>query len=397
MIFIPYSTALSLARPPYLSYSVALLCAVVFTLQVGSPITGSLMYFPETWNPLKMITSAFAHADFAHLFGNLVFFLAFAPALEILLGSWLRYLGIILFVAMFTGISYSVSTVVGGGDAWPTLGLSGVVMGMIGLSAYLMPLARIRVFCWFLLFWKIVFVPAWILAVIYIGLDAWKMISNDGFTGINLVAHVFGGVGGYLYGMLWLKERREETREALAEEIEAMRIEQRHGKTRAEAHRYNKAMSPLIEAREKAREFDHFMGQVYQLVKTNRDSEAMVELLDRYDTDSLHTELDIVFQRVAGWGASRTLLCLGRLLIEILDREQRHGRVLIVIEQCQAISPKFVLPDVSRTLFFAQMAIDTGKLTIARNLTADAAARYRGLINPEQANHLFQQASRSGA
>ena len=58
------------------------------------------------------------------------------------------------------------------------------------------------------------------------------------------------------------------------------------------------------------------------------------------------------------------------------------------------MSSKFVLPDVSRTLFFAQMSIDCGKLEIARNLTHDAAARYGDLLNVEQANHLCQQASR---
>ena len=160
MVIFPYSTALTLSRPPYISYAAAALCALVYMLQVGSPITGALMYFPDSWNPLTMITSSFAHAGIWHLLGNLVFFMAFAPALEILLDSGLRYLAIILIIAFAVGIFYSLFVVVTGAEPIPTLGFSGVVMGMIGLSAYLMPQARIRVFCWFIIFWKVFYVRA---------------------------------------------------------------------------------------------------------------------------------------------------------------------------------------------------------------------------------------------
>ena len=236
MLIIPYSTALKLSRPPYVSYAAVAICVIVYALQLGSPITETLLYFPDSWNPLTMVSASFAHGGFWHLFGNLVFFMAFAPAIEILLGNPLRYIGLILFICLASGVSYSIWISLSGADAIPTLGFSGVVMGMIGLSAYLMPQARVRVFCWFLV-WKIFFVPAWIMAVIYIGLDAWAILSGSDFGGINLVAHVAGGLAGYVYGLLWLAERRQDTSAELANEIEAMRVEQRYGKTRAEAFR----------------------------------------------------------------------------------------------------------------------------------------------------------------
>ncbi|MDH3387601.1 MAG: rhomboid family intramembrane serine protease [Gammaproteobacteria bacterium] len=397
MLIIPYSTALTLARPAYGCYMAVAICALVYTLQLAAPITDSLMYYPDSWNPLNMVTSAFAHAGFWHLFGNLVFFMAFAPALEILIASSLRFAALILFLALVTGLAYSLSIVVSGSEAVPTLGFSGVVTGMIGLSAYLMPHARVRVLCWLILLWKTFFVPAWVLAAIYIGLDAWTLLGADEHGGVNLVAHVFGGIGGYVFGLLWLKERREETSAELADEIEAMRVEQRFGKTRAEAHRYRRQTAPLIEQREREREHDRFMGRIYQMVKTHRDSEAIVELLDRYDLQALFTELEMVFERAREWGPSRTLLCLGRLLIQLLDQEQRHGRVLMTIERCQAASPQFQLPDVSRTLFYAQMAIDTGKAGVAAQLLVNAAERYGGLVNHQQCNHLLQKISRPDA
>lgn len=390
MLIFPYSTALTLARPAYVSYAAAAICLVVFSLQLSTPIMESLLYYPDSWNPLSMVTAVFAHAGFWHLLGNLVFFLAFAPALEILVGSTPRYIGFMLFLALVTGISYSLWTVVNLAEPVPTLGFSGVVMGMTGLSAYLMPQARIRVFCW-LLIWKIFFVPAWIMAVVYIGLDAWHMFSSDDFGGINLVAHVSGGLAGYAYGFFWLKDRKQEIGDELNEEIEAMRIQQREGKTRAEAHRYRKATEPLIAERQRLRDHDKFMGQVYQMVKTHRDSQAVLELLARYDLQTPYTELEAVFERVYEWGPSRTLACLGRMMIQILDFEKRHGRALFYIERCQGLSPKFVLPDLSRILFYAQMALDTGKPGVASNLLSDASARYGSLVNAQQCNHLLQK------
>jgi membrane associated rhomboid family serine protease len=389
MLIFPYSTALTLGRPPYISYAAVLLCLVVFSLQLGAPITESLMYYPDSWNPVTMVTSSLAHAGFWHLFGNLLFFMAFAPALEILLGSSLRYLGIMLLVALVSGLSYSLWTVISGAEVIPTLGFSGVVMGMIGLSAFLMPHARVRVFCW-LIVWKTFFVPAWIVAAIYLGLDVWAMLTLNDFGGINLVAHVAGGLTGYLYGVLRLVDRKQEISDELAEEIEAMRIQQRHGKTRAEAYRYKKATDPLIVEREQARDYDKFMSQIYQMVKTHRDSEAVLQLLSRYDLQSLYTEIEPVFERAFEWGPSRSLACLGRLLIQILDRENRHGRALHYIERCQSLSPQFILPDVSRTLFYAQMALDTGKPIVAKNLVDNSAQRYGTLVNTQQFTHLLQ-------
>ena len=125
MLIIPYSTALSLARPPYVSYAAALICLVIYTLQLGSPITELLLYYPDSWNPITMVTSSLAHAGFFHLFGNLVFFMAFAPALEIIISNRLLYIGVMLFVAVASGLSYSLSVLIGGGEPIPSLGFSG--------------------------------------------------------------------------------------------------------------------------------------------------------------------------------------------------------------------------------------------------------------------------------
>ncbi len=390
MFILPYSTALRLAHPPIVTYGISLLCLFVFWLQLNYPVTVTLMYYPQSWNPITMLTSTLAHGGWLHLFGNLIFFLAFAPALEVLVGSRLRYLSIILFISIMVGIGYSISTLVGGIQALPTLGLSGVVMGMIGLSAYLMPKARIRVFWWYIIFWKTFYVPAWILAVIYIGLDVWVMISATDYHGINVVAHVAGGVAGYAYGFFWLKARREETREELDDEIEAMKVEQKYGEIRSQAIRHQKVSEQTQLAKQQARDFDKFMGHIYQCVKTHRDAEAIITLLSRYDLSTSVPELESVFKRIEEWGPSRTLLCFGRLIIHQLAEDNRHGRCIVYLEKCQSISPEFVLAQLSQTIFYARFALETGKLDIAKKMLSNPQKRYGGMVDVKQCRQLLQ-------
>ncbi len=165
-----------------------------------------LVYYPEMLDPVRMITSIFAHGDIWHIIGNLIFFLAFAPALELVLAKAWQFVVVCLVVIFTTSMAYSASVLIGQ-DALPALGLSGVVMGMIGLFAAVMPDKKIWVFVWILIYFKNINIPAWILAAWYIGWDALDLILGTGDPAINLVAHVIGGITGYALGYFWLKDQ----------------------------------------------------------------------------------------------------------------------------------------------------------------------------------------------
>ncbi len=377
MILIPLSTALTLSRPPLVTYATAALCLMIFIIQLSSTaFTEFMLYYPHSWNPFKMLTSALAHGGWLHLIGNMIFYLAFAPALEVLIDNRRLYIRIMLFIIVCECIGYSVSILLAGGPDIPTLGFSGVVMGMIGLSAYLMPQARIRVFWWYLFGGTILYLPAWGLAAFFIGMDAWTMFTASDYGGVNVVAHVIGGLAGYVSGVLWLKERREETREELAEEIEAMKVRQHYGKDRESAHRSKKIMQQREVQKQAQRENDRFMASLYQRVKTHRDSEAMMSFLQRYADDTQAAELERLYAYIEKWGPSRFLLCIGRLIIDRLDREQRYGRAIVYIEKGQQINPQFLIADVCRVGFYAKLAKDAGKPEVAKNLLVNAQQRY---------------------
>lgn len=163
-------------------------------------------YNTASWNPVHMITASFAHGDWGHIAFNLIFFFAFAAAVESLAGR-LRFFVFVIVMSLIIGVTDSVVSTLADDHHW-TLGLSGVVMAVIGLFAFLIPHGRIRCYYWFLIIFGSVAVPGWILAVWYIGGDMYQLLSSDDHGGINVLAHVAGGVAGYFYGFFLLKSAR---------------------------------------------------------------------------------------------------------------------------------------------------------------------------------------------
>jgi len=172
-----------------------------FERRVPKYDTQQLWYQPESWDVKDMVTASFAHSSWTHVMGNLFFFFAFAATIELIIGSF-RFAAVILGLALGTNVFYSLamSSVA---DPLPTVGLSGVVMGVMTLFAFFIPSERIKCFVWFLLLVRVVAVPAWMLVVWYIGWDTYDLfVLSDDRSGINLASHVSGAALGYLTGVV---------------------------------------------------------------------------------------------------------------------------------------------------------------------------------------------------
>jgi len=163
-------------------------------------------YNTAVWNPLKMISASFAHADWPHIVFNLVFFFAFAASVEMIIGP-AAFIVFILVNSLIIGATDSVVSTLIDDHHW-SLGLSGVVMGMMGLFAYLLPRGRIRCYYWFIVIFGSIAVPGWLLAAWYIGGDIYQLFTRDEYGGVNVLAHVTGGIAGYVYGFFFLKKAR---------------------------------------------------------------------------------------------------------------------------------------------------------------------------------------------
>lgn len=177
-----------------------------FKKSVPISLTTKLYYAPSSFSVSKMVTAVFAHGSLGHLLGNLFFFFAFAASVEIIVG-FLAFSLIILSFAIGTNLTYSLAMFTNL-EALPTLGLSGVVMGMIGLFVFLLPTAKIRCFFWFVVIIRIFRIPAWLLAIWYIGWDFYQLYFAQSSTNINLVAHVSGAFIGLAVGVIFFRNSR---------------------------------------------------------------------------------------------------------------------------------------------------------------------------------------------
>lgn len=169
-------------------------------------LTSQLFYAPQSFSLLHMLSASISHGGVMHLLGNLFFFFAFAASVEIVVGMFAFSL-IVVTLAIGTNLSYS-AVMFANPDALPTLGLSGVVMGMIGLFVFLLPTARIRCFFWLLVIVRILRVPAWVLAAWYVSWDVFQWFYTQGESNVNVVAHVSGAVLGLLVGVVFYRNKR---------------------------------------------------------------------------------------------------------------------------------------------------------------------------------------------
>lgn len=187
------------------------------TFRRSAPVnlTARLSYPPDSWNPMRMLSAAVAHGSWGHVIGNLIFFYAFAATIEILVGPFL-YVGVLIVLALGTHSVYSLA-MMQDPQALPTVGLSGVVMGIMALFVFFIPRARISCFLWLVVFFRRFALPAWLLAGWYIGWDVYAELTGAGNPGVNLVAHLSGAAIGFSLGVIFFREKRHWARELVQE------------------------------------------------------------------------------------------------------------------------------------------------------------------------------------
>lgn len=315
-----------------------------FALTSPASLDAGLMYDPTVLNPWRMITSALAHADWWHLLGNLIFFMAFAPLLELIAGKF-RFVLIMLLITVVDSLAYSVAVAINGWPA-PTYGLSGVVFGMIGLSAFVAPKVRIRTLVWFLIYIRNHSIPAWVLAIWFVGWNIFDMMTKDTYGGTNLVAHISGAFAGYFIGFYLMKEKREQYADILEDQIELQRGKRGSFLKNDDNAGYTRRLKQQREMRTATEDYESRMEDIYLSVRSENDSTAILMLLEQYDLWSESPDVyDDIYQRMQQWGKSRALLCIGRLTIHLYASKGKTARAQAIVIQCLKYDPTFALAD----------------------------------------------------
>ncbi|MGA8615665.1 MAG: rhomboid family intramembrane serine protease [Xanthobacteraceae bacterium] len=191
------------STPPYVMWSLIAINFLVFFVQAaggsdqmdqvdhiaglipaaftGANISGTL---PA---PVTLITSMFLHANFMHVFGNMIFLFVFGDDIEEVLGHW-RFLVFYLFCGIGAGLAFVLSDL---SSTTELIGASGAVAGVI--SAYLLFRPCAKVVC------LLGLIPLWIRAYWVIG--GWAIfqileVSSRTQDGVAYWAHVGGLITG---------------------------------------------------------------------------------------------------------------------------------------------------------------------------------------------------------
>ena len=156
---------------------------------------------------LTLLSAMFMHADWFHLFGNLLFLWIFGDNVEQRFGK-----GPFLIFYLLSGLVATLVQVgLGPEGIIPNLGASGAISGVLG--AYLVLFPRNRVFALF--FWFIVSVPAFLAIGIWLGfqlLSGWGSLvgGGDALGGVAYGAHIGGFIAGVVLAMVMRVVIREE-------------------------------------------------------------------------------------------------------------------------------------------------------------------------------------------
>ena len=143
-------------------------------------------------------TSMFLHGGWVHLIGNMWFLWLFGNNVEDSLGH-LRFL---LFYFLVGASAAAAHVLSGPGSMVPTVGASGAISGVMGAYLVLYPRIRIQTLFFFVIFFRILSVPAWVVLIFWFATQVLAGYTNSvAQSGVAIWAHV----GGFVAGLLLVK------------------------------------------------------------------------------------------------------------------------------------------------------------------------------------------------
>jgi membrane associated rhomboid family serine protease len=202
MLFIlPFRTSIRPWRTPYANYALILINVIIFSMEFHivppgrlafRPWVAYLMLTPNELRLWQLVTYAFLHGGFWHVFGNMFFLYVFGNNVNDKLGH-LGYLALYLAGAVFSGIGHTVLHLF---SPIPTLGASGAVAAVTGAYLALFPQTLLTVFYWLFFFIGTMEIPA--LYFIGFKLIFWDNIYERRIPNVAYDAHL----SGYAFGIL---------------------------------------------------------------------------------------------------------------------------------------------------------------------------------------------------
>lgn len=203
------------AKTPYVTLALIAANVLIFLGYwglLGDPFATAAFYDRWAMRPVEIasgvdlhtiFTSMFLHGSVMHLAGNMLFLWVFGDNMEEELGHggfllFYLFCGMVAALAHFAAAPYS---------RIPTVGASGAIAGVMGGYFLLFPKAKVDVLFIFIVIFKIIPIPAWIVLGAWLALQLFNSAGADPDSGgVAYWAHT----GGFVIGLLatlpaWLK------------------------------------------------------------------------------------------------------------------------------------------------------------------------------------------------
>ncbi len=203
-------------RRPYVTWGLLVANVVVFALYF--PLFGddyALMSFFVEWGMLParlsageghitLLTHQFLHGDLLHLSANMLFLWIFGDNLEELWGHWKYLLFYLICGFAAAGLQFAAEPQ----SMIPMVGASGAIAGVLGGYFLFYPRARVDMFLFLIVIFRIIPIPAWLV------LGSWFIMQVLGglgaqtdIGGVAYWAHAGGFIAGLLLCLpLWLRK-----------------------------------------------------------------------------------------------------------------------------------------------------------------------------------------------
>ncbi|MEP2028049.1 MAG: rhomboid family intramembrane serine protease [Paracoccaceae bacterium] len=202
-------------RTPFVTYALMLLNIGIFLSYVGiMNDVRAINAFYSNWamiparlvhgdGGVTLVASMFLHGGWMHLIGNMLFLWIFGDNIEDEMG----HLGFIVFY-VFAGLGASAIHIVSDPSSQvPVVGASGAIAGVMGGYILLFPKAKVDILLIFIVFFRIVPIPAWLMLALWFVMQFVGGLFSD--PAGDSVAH-WAHVGGFAVGVLltlplWLR------------------------------------------------------------------------------------------------------------------------------------------------------------------------------------------------
>jgi membrane associated rhomboid family serine protease len=154
-----------------------------------------------------LFTSMFLHAGWLHFLGNMLYLWIFGDNVEERLGH-----GLFIVFYLACGVVAGLAHVyMNPNSCLPTLGASGAIAGVMGAYFVLYPQSRILTLVPFIIFFRIIEVPAIVFLGIWFVMQflAGALSTNADVGGVAIWAHVAGFLVGAAWVLVFRKRRAQ--------------------------------------------------------------------------------------------------------------------------------------------------------------------------------------------